>query len=260
MGAVESGSGTAPALRGGASLRAIACTLALLSSACAFDTRPIRSHVELESARIATGSVQAPQQLGYDNPGLGMPPPPIAGASGLQAPPAATMRVDAAIATTPVADSGAAPMDAVDAIAPAPDPAEDPIDAAPPASDAAEDVLEAGDPTGPTVPVPGAMFSRCSQNSECTEGMICTSNTMVAVPPATTAIGYCTVFCPWVNGSGSECPQPSSGQVKSSCQVGSSLCQLASCERLQCPNGLHCQQSETPIGGGQVVSDFECQP
>jgi hypothetical protein len=170
------------------------------------------------------------------------------------------MGTDGSLPSASVVDGGAAPSDPVDAFEPAPDPAEDPIDAAQPAPDAAADVLEAGDPTGQPAPMPGAMFSRCSQNSDCTEGMICTSNTMVVVPPATTAIGYCTVFCPWVSGLGSECPQPSSGQVKSSCQVGSSLCELESCERSQCPNGLHCQESETPVGAGQVVSDFSCQP
>ena len=262
MGAVDSkggtARGTAPALRGGALLRAIACTLVLLSSACSFDTRPIRSHVEFDSAQIATGSVQAPHGLGYDNPGLGMAPPPVAGASGSQVPPASTMRTDASPTPGPVADGGAAPSDPVDAFEPAPDPTEDPIDATMPAPDAAVDGLEAGDPTGATSPVPGAMFSRCSQNSDCSEGMICTSNTMVVVPPATTAIGYCTVFCPWVNGSSAECPQPSTGQVKSSCQSGSSLCQLETCEHSQCPDGLHCQ--DTPLGVSQVVRAFTCEP
>jgi hypothetical protein len=56
------------------------------------------------------------------------------------------------------------------------------------------------------------------------------------------------------------CAQPTSGSVRATCELATRLCQLGSCERLQCPTGLRCAQTETPIGGGQSVSVFACAP
>jgi hypothetical protein len=113
---------------------------------------------------------------------------------------------------------------------------------------------------GPTVPAPGALFSPCAQSGDCSEPLVCTTTLTAAAGLGTSSRGYCTAPCPWITGSTGECPQPSSGLIRASCESGIPLCLLDSCERAECPLGLRCLDTETPIGTGQSLHAYACQP
>jgi hypothetical protein len=238
--------------------RALIYATALVSCACAFDTRPIHAHPELVAPETIASSGEAAHAPLFDNsaPGTAMSATNVTPAPVVM--PGPTNALDAASPPAPLLDGGAQPSDAT---RPEHDGAVDElIDAAPSVVDAAPHAIDSGGPGIPTKPLPGTMFTACESTTDCAEGLVCTSAITVVVPPATTVMGYCTAVCPWVNGSGAECPQPSSGTVRSSCQLGTMLCLLGSCEHGQCPEGLSCEDTQTPIGGGQVVHAYACNP
>jgi hypothetical protein len=107
-------------------------------------------------------------------------------------------------------------------------------------------------------PAPGTPFSVCSTNTDCAAGSICTTS-LGSLPGSSGAPGYCATYCDYSTGVGS-CPQPANGLVKAACSLGGSVCLLGSCERSVCPDHMRCIDSETPLGAGQVVHLFACQP
>jgi hypothetical protein len=245
--------------------------VAVLCCACHFETAPLSRQGDLAPARL--GGSAAEPTAPFDNPAAD--PPPNAAASAPTQPDAAgasagsTGSVSAgsgphsaggqggeqepAPGTNPEPDPGPDPDPDPDAD---PDPAADPTDL-PVEPDAASP--DAAPDAGPTGPAPGALFSGCLQNADCDPGLVCTT-TLAALSGTQLAIGYCASLCNWTSPNPDQCPQPATGLVRSSCLPGTTVCVLASCERSVCPTEMECVEVVTPLGAGQVRTDFTCQP
>ncbi len=239
-------------------------TIALLCCACHFETAPLSRQGDLAPTRQG-GSTAEPAP--FDNPAANAPPNAAA---------SAPMQPAAAGASTGSAGSvsaGSGPQGAAGQGGaqeptpgtnpdpdpdpePDPDPDADPTDP-PVESDAASP--DAAPDAGPTGPAPGAVFSGCLQNTDCDSGLVCTT-TLAALSGTQIEIGYCAALCNWTTPNPDQCPQPTSGLVRSSCLPGTTLCVLGSCERSVCPTEMECVEVVTPLGAGQVRTDFTCQP
>jgi hypothetical protein len=121
----------------------------------------------------------------------------------------------------------------------------------------------------------GAAFAPCTTHDECASGL-CTVDPSNGAPAG--ARGYCTASCGtsgWQNGNGwtgaggsgapitdpIACAQPSSGSVSASCQFPG-MCLLDACDPgRDCPDGLECVQTQTPVASpdGMVVWVSTCQ-
>jgi hypothetical protein len=241
------------------SSRAVALALCF-ASACSFDTSPLGAPAEIDSAEAPASGASTRNPM-FDNTGASVAP--IAGSTGASAPLVTPPRSDAALPPAVpgdplvAGDASASANDPADAAAPAVD--RDPSTSDPLSNDGSADPPDAGS-TGPTTPAPGAPFSPCAQSGDCTEPLVCTTTLTAAGGLGTSTLGYCTAPCPWITGSTGECPQPSSGTIRASCESGIPLCLLDSCERAECPPGLRCLDSETPIGTGQSLHAYACQP
>jgi hypothetical protein len=235
----------------------------LLCAACQFETRPLG--FQDDSAPVTTtANVAAPRSM-FDNPaaGDGMA---SAGSQPNGAPPAMAAPQPGSASPGPVAGSSADPGSSPDgpAAEPPTDPPQEetpPEDATPggdpePSEPDAGGASDAGNPPGP---VPGDVFSACLQNTDCNQGLVCTT-TLAALSGTRLPVGYCAAFCNWTDTTASSCPQPATGLVRSSCLPGANLCLLGSCDRSVCPTEMECVTVETPIGAGQVRTDHTCQP
>jgi hypothetical protein len=232
---------------------ATAAVVAVAGHGCSFDPR----------ARPPTGSTSGQGAIVASAPDVdaGTPPsaaaaPPTAGigaSAGSEAPPSIAEPI--AAGTT-----GSVPLQP-DAAVVMPEPALDSgvdLDATTqPPADADADVPDAADAMEPPAVEPGSVFSPCSRSADCTAGLLCTASLPWAAPGAA---GYCAAFCNTSDASIGGCEQPTSGSVRATCELTTRICQLGSCERLQCPTALRCAKTETPIGGGQFVSMFACAP
>ena len=98
-------------------------------------------------------------------------------------------------------------------------------------------------------PEPGDPYTRCSDNSDCSLGLICAINTQVGQ-----TAGYCTAFCDAMNAP--HCPQPSSGTVKGECVEFANVCILTSCQEAECPDGMRCVQGPP---GGPFGMSYNCE-
>jgi hypothetical protein len=218
--------------------------------ACSFDTRPRFGYVAIADQGQQAPAAPAVEASPITEPSstpvqdAGRSDEPAADAPSTDEP--ATEDIDAAI--PPVSDArveapGAGPdtVDGGDADVPA-------VDAAPSDAGTSVDAMTEGaaDSGGP--------FTPCAQHADCDTGLFCTAMAAWATPDRG---GYCTAYCG--NGWTAVCPQPSSGSVPAACQFATRLCELGSCERLQCPAGLQCIRTETQVGGGQVFQAFGCQ-
>jgi len=231
---------------------AVACALC---AACQFETGPILGPgTDALSGTVLAPPVEqtpppaaagAPAPLPPSAPGNPAGPAPAsagAGGAGVPPSPAPSAAVDAGTTADAAAhDSGSVDAGAVDA------------------PDAAADAGDAGsvDPDEPQVPEPGSPFSACTTNTDCRDGLVCTTSLGGGLSPMPTtgaATGYCTAWCTQSSG-GAPCPQPSSGDVEASCQFGS-ICALGSCERMKCPAGLTCTETQLTIG----LTRFDCLP
>jgi hypothetical protein len=103
------------------------------------------------------------------------------------------------------------------------------------------------------------VFSGCLQNSDCDSGLVCTT-TLAALTGTQVEIGYCAALCNWTSPNPDQCPQPATGLVRNGCLPGTTVCVLGSCERSVCPTAMECVEVLTPLGAGQVRTDFTCQP
>jgi hypothetical protein len=224
--------------------RVLSSVFALLGAACQFDTRPIvLEGVESGGAGVAAAAPSpgpAAQPPDFGNPAASDRAPhtagSVAGTAGASGAPAMAQDPN----TDTVIPGEPPPLDAgvvSDAAAPAADADGGPRDA---------------DTEQPQPPAPGEVFSACAQTADCDPGLVC-SNSLTW-----TQAGYCTPFCGASGAAAEACPQPTSGLVKASCRPDVFLCQLDSCERSQCPDGMRCVDTQLPIGTGQVI--YNCQP
>jgi hypothetical protein len=228
--------------------RVIAVACAAFCVACRFDTQP-HGVVDLGPTASDTGPVTAPPASDFGNPSA-----PSGGAG-------SGMSVAGAQAAAPEPAPGgadAAPPEATrDAHAPGPADADASDAMASDAGDAAEAAAPEPEPEPePEPPPPGAAFSPCSTTSDCYAGLICTASFALVT---TAAPGYCAAAC-GAGGTPGTCPQPGSGTVRASCQLGGTLCLLESCERARCPAGMACMRTEATIAPGQVLPIYACQP
>ena len=232
----------------------LAATFALCA-ACQFDSSPIQPADQTFSGVGSAG------QTGVA-PAAGSAALPPAGASGALPPavaPPASAGAGGVIAPPPliddgtILDAGAAPHEM-----PADAGATASVDAATAdarttdASDA-DAALDAAPPDAEPPPAPGSPFSPCITNSDCDPDLMCTS-TFASGFGMPIGGGYCTAWCGQSMGGSNDCPQPSSGKVRATCQYGT-ICALDTCERSQCPDGLVCVQTELAIAPGQFRYD-----
>lgn len=90
-------------------------------------------------------------------------------------------------------------------------------------------------------PKPGEAYAPCMTTTDCHGNLEC------AAPPfASGGRGHCTLRCRENFGMVAECPAPPSGSVGVMCAALSGLCQLGSCEKADCPEGMECRDQFVP--------------
>jgi len=240
--------------------KAIGLAAVWLCAACQFETGPLSLQGDLAPAATRNGAAEPGSP--FDNPDMGATGA-SPGSQNAGAP--ATAQSDGSI---PVAGSsgnaGSAPSDPVPNTPdpdPGPDAGPDAIDAAPGPDAAGPDAapIDPGDAGAPSGPEPGTVFSACSANADCNLGLVCITS-LAALSGTPLTAGYCAALCNWTGAAADPCPQPATGLVKTACQPGVNVCLLGDCERSLCPLEMHCSQIDTPLGAGQVRTDFVCQP
>ncbi|HMI93627.1 MAG TPA: hypothetical protein VK509_19775 [Polyangiales bacterium] len=93
-----------------------------------------------------------------------------------------------------------------------------------------------------------APYARCNSAGLCSDGALCVDGDQAGKD-----VGYCAPKCKTrSDGTVSECPQPSSGDVDAFCVPFADLCLLDSCSNdAHCPRGMTCTGSNPGPGNQQ---------
>lgn len=98
-------------------------------------------------------------------------------------------------------------------------------------------------------PMPGSAYGRCTPDRLCNDGLLCVSTNQGG-----NTEGYCAPGCMTRDdGSTTECPQPTSGDVSAVCVSFAELCALTPCGEASCPRGMVC------VGRNGQASQGTCQ-
>jgi hypothetical protein len=95
----------------------------------------------------------------------------------------------------------------------------------------------------------GTAYGRCTPDRLCNDGLLCVSTNQGG-----NTEGYCAPGCKTLDdGSTTDCPQPTSGDVVAVCVSFAELCALTPCGEAMCPKGMTC------VGRSGQGSQGTCQ-